>query len=247
MKRFRILLTLTALALPFLATANASAQVAITLTGGINRGSWTTDIYRFADQDFKPVTRLSTGLAVTIPLPGIFAIEFGGAYSQKGGRLEVPESAAGGTFEEEGGGRDEPLYLSSTLEANYFELTVLGRMNLTLVDNRVSAFVVGGPAWAWEISCQRSFTWAGYDDWPPGDTVVTCPDGSNGTEYLSRDFGLVHGGGLEVGVTADVGFTLGLFHTLGKRNLLVSKPSHYTDYLKLRTLTFRGGIVYRIG
>jgi len=247
MTRSRIRMPIVVLPLILLVPANASAQVAISLTGGINRGSWRSDTHRFVNQDVKPVTRVSTGLAVTIPLPGVFAVEFGGTYSQKGGRLEVPS----GRYHPEGGrdhGRDQDSEVyASTLEANYFEFTALGRMDLAVLENTVSVFVMGGPAWAWEVSCQRSSRWPKSDYWEAGDTTVSCPDGSSGTEKLNRDFGLVHGGGLEVNMGLDLGFTFGVFHTVGKRNLLVSKPSHFTDYLKLRTLTFRGGVVYRIG
>ena len=129
-----------------------------------------------------------------------------------------------------------------TFEVDYLELTALGRVNQPLVENRVLAFVVAGPAVAWKLShCQFSYE--------PPDLVNTCPTRGHPymAEYYSLDYGAAYGGGLEVGLTEDLGVTLGVVNTVGLRNLLADKNNRYNDHLKLRTMTYRGGIVYWIG
>lgn len=238
MNRFRILPA----ALPFLllTVAPASAQVGIAVTSGINIGYWTTDLYRFAGQDFTTVTRPSAALTASIPVTETFAMSLRGSMSGKGGGLDIPAE-------------DGQPQVSVSFEPSYFEFTLLGRVNLPLVEDRLLAFAVVGPTWAWMVSCRFRTTWRDLPRPDPVEDEEDCPDGSEDqpvdVRILARDFGLSHGGGLEVGLTETLGATVGVSFMRGRRNLWVEESPRdpRRDYLRIRTVTFRGGVVYRIG
>jgi len=217
-----------------LATADASAQVAVALSAGVNRGSWDSSVHSFFHKDQRSIIRSHAGLSATIPVWGSVLIDFGAAYSQKGARVEVTGATGTG-----------PVVQTVTFEADYMELTALARVNQPLVENRVLAFVAAGPAVAWKLSlCEFRYVSAHTD---PNEIVRTCPTRGHPyePEYFGLDYGLAYGGGLEVGVTGTLGLTVGIMNSVGLRNLLADKHSH-GDHLKLRTATYRGGIVYRI-
>ena len=117
--------------------------------------------------NLQSVSRMSIGLAATIPISERVGIQLGGAYSQKGGSLEVQEDGA---------------TIASDIEFDYIELTVLARVGLPLSGDRVSAHLLVGPALAFQSSCQVAISAGlGLSDqsvlWP---AWITEPVGNRG-------------------------------------------------------------------
>ena len=96
----------------------AAGQTSLSLTGGINVASLEVDSSDPLVPNLQSVSRMSIGLAATIPISERVAIQLGGAYSQKGGSLEVQEDGA---------------TIASDIELDYIELTALARVGLPLV------------------------------------------------------------------------------------------------------------------
>ena len=213
-----------AAALLLLSQAPASAQTKIALTGGATISSLdiTTDDDFYPD--FQSVTRLSIGLAATIPMSDGFGIQLGGAYSQKGGSLEFTEGGIVG---------------ESSIETDYLEFTALGKVGLPLFGDRASAYLLAGPALAFESSCQlRASATSGTESF---EIDTDCDEGD--LDRPNYDYGLAGGGGLEIGFTDKLGISLGLLYTYGLQDL----DDNSGDSVKNRSLTLSGGFVFSIG
>lgn len=207
----------------------ASAQVAVALTGGINLTS-------FSDSELKSTSTEATwrrilGVSARVGLHRHLGIEFGGAYSEKGGRW---------------GGEEFAL----NVDMSYFEMTAMGRAILPLAKDRIHAYVAAGPALAW---APRS----AYDLRLRSLTVSKQPAGQ-GRSYTALDiWGIAGAAGLEIQLTDATGITLGVARKYGltvsagrpatKLSCPECTPSAVIwDKLKLPTTTLRGGFVYRI-
>ena len=145
----------------------AAGQTLLSLTGGINVASLEVDSSDPLVPNLQSVSRMSIGLAATIPISERVGIQLGGAYSQKGGSLEVQEDGA---------------TIASDIEFDYIELTVLARVGLPLSGDRVSAHLLVGPALAFQSSCQVAISAGlGLSDqsvlWP---AWITEPVGNRG-------------------------------------------------------------------
>ena len=116
---------------------SAHAQTTISFTGGMNLASLNLDTDDAFVPNLQSVTRLSFGIAATIPASDRFGLQLGGSYSQKGGSLSVVEQG---------------VTVSSDIEMDYVELTVLAKLPLSSGE-LVSAHLLAGPALALQSSC----------------------------------------------------------------------------------------------
>ncbi|MDE2973986.1 MAG: hypothetical protein OXU64_04555 [Gemmatimonadota bacterium] len=218
----------------FLANAHVSAQTRIALTGGFSRTS-TEEFVPSVSALGEPTARPSIGLSAIVPLPRSLSLELGGAYSERGRELAYIQPC--GT----------PLELpwkGQSVTMKHLKFKALGRVDLPLAGNRVLAFVTVGPTMAWELSCRSSPTTVSKID----QKIARDGSGSRscgGIAELDLDklgFGLAGGMGLEVGVTGRLGLTFSTVYNRGLRDL-----HRVEDYsMELRTVTVRGGLVYRI-
>ena len=235
----RLVIPATSLPLLLLAGTGLSAQTRIALTGGV---SLTSTEERFAGDNrslfFSSVgegsaRQPSVGVSAIVPLPWSLSLEVGGAYSEWGRELAF-------------GWCGTPPQGGASVSMEYLEFKTLGRVNLPLAGNGVLAFVTAGPMVAWELSCRSTPT---ISQRLLDGSISRSPDGSGSRpcegvvlELDELDFGLAGGVGLEVGVTGRLGFTVGTFYSRGMRDL-----DQVEDYFtELRTVTVRGGLVYRI-
>ncbi|MCE2397866.1 MAG: hypothetical protein J4F34_02305 [Gemmatimonadetes bacterium] len=124
----------------------------------------------------------------------------------------------------------------------YLEFKALGRVNLPVAGNRVLAFVTVGPTVAWELSCRSISTTIDGQLTRHGSGSTSC-GGVDELELAELAFGLAWGVGLEAGMTGRLGLTVSTVYNRAVRDL-----HHFEDYsVELRTVTVRGGLVYRIG
>ena len=203
----------------------AAGQTLLSLMGGINVASLEVDSSDPLVPNLQSVSRMSIGLAATIPTSERVGIQLGGAYSQKGGSLEVQEDGA---------------TIASDIEFDYIELTVLARVGLPLSGDRVSAHLLVGPALAFQSSCQVAISAR------LGTVRITNTGSCSELELESKyyDAGLAGGGGIGIGLTDKVKVTLGLLYTYGLFNI---DDTGGADTLKTRALTLRAGLDFPIG
>ena len=219
----------------FLASAHVSAQTRIALTGGFSLTS-TEEFVPGVSAVGEPAARPSIGLSAIVPLPGSLSLELGGAYFERGRELVYYEPC--------GTPLDLP-WKGRSVSMKHLRFKALGRVDLPLAGNRVLAFATVGPTMAWELSCRSSPTTVSKTS----DRITRDGSGSGscgGIAELDLDklgFGLAGGVGLEVGVTGRLGLTVSTVYNRGMRDL-----HRVEDYsMELRTVTVRGGLVYRIG
>lgn len=201
MKRFSTLLGSTLLTAVFLTLGATSvrAQATLSLTGGVNRTSLSTDSDGALAPDFESLTRMSVGLAATIPVSDRFGVQLGGRYAQKGGRLDVVGMLAmmddmfGGVEQMPPGAR-----IDADFEMDYVELSVLARVGFPLSGDRLSGHLLAGPALGLQSSCQGVVHISGMDE-PAMSAGVDCDEA--GLDWRKIDFGLAGGAGVNIGLT----------------------------------------------
>lgn len=214
----------------FLASAHVSAQTRIALTGGVSLTSAEERLEFGVSSMGESVPRPSIGLSAIVPLPSSLSLELGGAYSERGRELVYGWCGTSGRNGE-----------SASME--YLEFKALGRVNLPLAGNRVLAFVTVGPTMAWEFSCRSTPTTIHFGQRTRQVSGSRSCGGIAELDLDKLDFGLAGGVGLEAVMTGRLGFTVSTVYNLGMRDL-----HRVEDYsMELRTVTVRGGLVYRIG
>lgn len=220
----------TAASILLLATAPpASAQVEVALTGGAN-------VTSFSDSELKSASAEATwrgilGVSARVRLHRHCGIEFGGAYSEKGGRWGAEEFAL-------------------RVDMSYLEMTAMGRAILPLANDRIRAYLAAGPALAW----------APRNAWNlrVGDVETSGRPAQPGRSWRSLDnWGIAGAAGLEIQLSEATGITLGVARKYGL-SVSPGRPATMSscpecspsaiifDKLKLPTTTLRGGFVYRI-
>lgn len=205
-------------ALSLLLTTPASAQTRLSVMGGLNTASVNLDTEAHPNPTIQPVTRVSGGLAATFPVTEGFGIQLGGMYSQKGGGLDMEDGA------------------TSSIEFDYVEFTLLGRVGFPLSGERLTAHLVAGPALAWQLSCGLAAMGEG------ASANTDCAD--HGLIAKDYDIGLAGGGGIGIGLTDRLQVTLGALYTYGLSNI---DDSDSSDTLNNRALTFRTGFEFPLG
>ena len=242
MKRFSRLLLSTLLTAGFL-TLDATpvrAQATLSLTGGVNRTSLSTDADG-ASSVFESLTRMSIGLAATLPVSERFGLQLGGRYAQKGGRLDV--LGVLGMMGDMFGGFDEMppgASFDADYEMDYVELSALARVGFPLSGDRVSGHLLAGPALGLQSSCAGVVRLSGLEE-PPVNVSSDCDEA--GLDFRTIDFGLAGGAGIDIGLTDSVDVHLGLLYTLGLSNVF----EDFGGSAKHRALTIRTGLVLPIG
>lgn len=242
MKRFPTLLLpalLTAVFLTLEATP-VRAQTTLSLTGGVNRTSLATDADG-ASSVFESLTRMSIGLAATLPVSDRFGLQLGGRYVQKGGRLDVL-GVLGMMGDMFGGLEEMPpgATFDADYEMDYVEFSALARVGFPLSGERVSGHLLAGPALGLRSSCEGVVSISGLDE-PPVNVSSDCEEG--GLNFQRIDFGLAGGAGIDIGLTDSIDASLGLLYTLGLSNVSWDAGGS----LKHRALTIRAGLVLPIG
>ena len=244
MKRFPTLLFPTLLTAVFL-TLGATpvrAQATLSLLGGVNRTSLSTDADGASRAPvFESLTRMSIGLAATLPVSDRFGLQLGGRYAQKGGRLDVL-GVLGMMGDMFGGFEDMPPGASfdADYEMNFVELSALARIGFPLSDNRVSGHLLAGPALGLRSSCEAVVRLSGLDE-PPVNVSSDCDEG--GLDLGTIDVGLAGGAGIDIAVTDSIDAQLGLLYTLGLSNVF----EDFGGSAKHRALTIRAGLGLPIG
>ena len=242
MKRFPTLPLATLLTAVCLTRgAPVHAQTTLSLTGGLNITSLDTDNDGTRAPGFESLTRMSIGVAATLPVSDRFGLQLGGRYAQKGGRLDVLRlmEMIGDMF---GGFEEMPpgASLDIDYEMDYVELSVLARVGFPLSGDRVSGHLLAGPALGLRSSCEGVVSISGPDR-PALDQGAGCDEA--GLDFRKIDVGLAGGAGIDIGLTDAVDAHLGLLYTLGL--------SHISDDLggsvKHRALTIRAGLAFPIG
>ena len=216
MKWFRFLFLAVAVALP--PPAPASAQTAIAFMGGANRSWWAYEDVVVDGPDVTPVARMSVGVTASIPLRKWFAVQFGSAYSRKGG-LEI--SAWGGWRHRR--------------ELDYLEMTLLGRLGYPLTDLPFDGYLLAGLFAAPQVSCRVWSEWRrDMTDEDPWQDCVSTGDGR-------WDGGWVAGTGLDVRLN-ELNERLGVTVSFLFNRSFESLSQVPAD--RMRTLTLRGGLIY---
>ncbi len=241
MKRFPTLLlhTLLTAVLLSLEVTHVRAQTTLSLTGGVNRTSLNVGADGAFSPDFESLTRMSVGLAATIPVSDRFGLQLGGRYAQKGGRLDVIGVLMGGMM---GGLEDIPpgTSFNADIKMDYVELTVLARVGFPLSGERVSGHLLAGPALGVRSSCEFGVSVSGPD-------VSAIDVGSDCEEmefdFRPLDFGLAGGAGIDIGLTDSIDAHLGLLYTLGFADI----SEDVDDTTKHRALTIQAGLAIPIG
>ncbi len=204
------------------AGAPASAQIHLSMMGGANLASTELSSDEVAVPTSETVTRISVGVAATFPVAGHFGIQLGGGYSQRGSNSQFTDGDATG---------------ESLIEADYAELTALGRLAIPLYGDRIGIHLLAGPAFAYETSCDATLSTTVEDR--AVSNSAACGDA---LDRPSFDFGLVGGGGLEIGLTRDLGLDFGALYNYGLTDL----DNADTATVRHRVLTLRAGLSYSI-
>lgn len=219
MKTFRYLI-LPALFL--FAGSPASAQVSVAMLGGANLASTALADNEAAPPAPETVTRLSLGVAADFPLTRHFGIQLGGGYSQRGFNTAFTEGNVAG---------------ESLIEVDYAEVTVLGKLHIPLYGDRLSVHLLAGPAVGYETSCDA--TVSAVVEGTSVSTTLACGDNFDRSDY---DFGVVGGGGLEIGLARALRLNFGALYNYG----LADVDTADATSVKHRVLTLRTGLSYSI-
>lgn len=116
-------------------------------------------------------------------------------------------------------------------------MTALGRLDIPLYGDRLGIHLLAGPAFAYETSCDATISTMVEDR--AVSNSAACGDDFDRPAY---DFGLAGGGGLEIGLTRDLGLDLGALYNYGLTDL--DNADNAT--VKHRVLTLRAGLSYSI-
>ena len=200
----------------------ASAQINLSMMGGANLASTALSSDDVAVPTAETVTRVSLGVAATFPVADHFGIQLGGGYSQRGSNSRFTDGDATG---------------ESLIEVDYAELTALGRLAIPLYGDRIGIHLLAGPAFAYETSCDATLSTTVEDR--AVSNSAACGDDLDRPAY---DFGLVGGGGLEIGLTRDLGLDFGALYNYGLTDL----DNTDAATVQHRVLTLRAGLSYAI-
>jgi hypothetical protein len=214
MRRFSILVL--AIAVFPTPPAPASAQQMIAVWSGVN-ATWREDgSFPHKPQDLNPLRRISVGATATFPTGSWFAVQLGAGYSRRGSVVvHTPDS------------------LETTWEADYLDLTMLGRLGYALVGNRLDLHLLAGPFLAFPVSsCLRTVV--------EGKPYESCG-------FLPPiDLGMAVGGGMDLRLTGRFDVTMGLLYNYRLLYCDGFQIGHIGTGQSLRALALRVGLAYNI-
>lgn len=220
--------------------ASVRAQTTLSLTGGVNITSLDTDNDGTRAPGFESLTRMSIGVAATLPVSDRFGLQLGGRYAQKGGRLDV--LGVLGMMDDMFGGFEEMppgASFDADFEMDYVELSALARVGFPLSGDRVSGYLLAGPALGLQSSCEGVARLSGLDE--PAFNVSTDCDEAR-LDFRKIDVGLAGGAGIDIGLTDSIDARLGLLYTLGLSNV----SDDVGGSVKHRALTIQAGLAFPI-
>ena len=143
---------------------------------------------------FESRTRGYARVEGTFPVRGSFALEFGGAYSQKGATITYAHPL-----------RDRPGP-RIRYSWDYFEFSALGRFSFVPAEKGLELHLVAGPALAVPVSCRK--------------TDLRSPDPRDcSTGSIPGDFRVMLGGGLDLPVADRLGLTAAFRYGHGLGNV----------------------------
>ena len=208
----RTLLAVSALLVP----ASLAAQTSLSVGGGLTLSEVQVSTAGF---DITPDRRIgfTAGVGYTRPLTGSVALQIGGAYVQKGYKLNVDffgETA------------------SATAKLDYLELTALAKPTFPLGafmgEGSSSFHLLAGPAVGISVSCSLE---------EEGETE-DCAD-----DLTAFDLGLLAGAGIQLGrFRLDATYTLGILDVAAD-----SGDDDGTESLKNRSIAVQAGFVIPLG
>ena len=241
MKRYSTLLLVPILLTAVLLMPRASlhAQTTLSLTGGVSLASMNTDFDDALAPDLESLTRMSVGLAATIPVTDRFGVQLGGRYVQKGGRLDLLGMAMRmfGRLE----GMEQVTSFETDFRMDYVEFSALARVRFPLSGDRMSGHLLAGPALGLQSSCEVGVR-IREPGFPEADVNMDCEE--FGPIFKGKlDLGLAGGAGIDIGLTDSIDAHLGLLYTLGLSNVVDDDD----ETMKHRALTIRAGLVLPIG
>lgn len=212
-------------------TANAFGQTRIALTGGLDYATW----HQSWPAD-ESTNGFSAGVSAIHSLFGAVEFELHSVYSQRGHFSSFER------WGEHWQTSDGPVRGEKQVSEKHLGLVALGRVNLPVGAHGLRAYLAAGPALSWEASCHERITVLEAPGWIyVGTQSWECDDRDR------MDFGLAGGLGLEFRVAGNMGVTFGTLYTYGLRNLVKDSYRQWMgDTTKLRAVTIRTGLVYRI-
>lgn len=204
--------------------APASAQLGI--KGGVNLTNFVGD-----DADkYESTPGLNLGASLSLASLGPVQLLGEVYYRQKGAEYDLTDPSSlgnpggqGGTFE---------------IGLDYVEIPLLVRLDLRGPGSRVLPYLVGGPAFGWQLDCGVSAS--GTD----GTTQPDCDDLTEnfGNTIRNYEAGLVLGGGLAFNVARLGAVSLDARYTRG-----LSKIGEGGDALNIRNQAFTLMLGYAFG
>ena len=216
------------------------AQATLSLTGGVNLAT-----LHDSDETLSPglesLTRMSIGLAATLPVSDRFGVQIGGRYAQKGGRLNVLRVIATMDYTPSEIGEIPPgSSFDADYEMDYVELSALARVGFPLSGDRVSGHLLAGPALGLQSSCAGVVSVSGPDVLAV-NLSRDCDEPDN--DFQKIDVGLAGGAGIDIGLTDSIDAHLGLLYILGFSNVFEDVGGS----VKHRVLTIQTGLAIPIG
>ena len=207
----------------------AWAQTTLSLTGGLNRTTMTADPPDGAVWRSESLTRMSVGLAATLPASEHLGLQLGVAYSQKGGRLR---------------GLDGDAFVTTEIALDYFEFSLLAVPTFALSSwDRSAARFFLGPTLASRIDCDfHASARLGKEQVAASGG---CDAGGRDEVEAAMDLGVVVGGGIAFGVAERADVSVDLLYTLGL--IPVGGADSYWGGPRQRVLTLRTGVALPVG
>lgn len=207
---------------PFLPVSAAAGQTTFTLHGGLSR----LMLAEILDQSTllvtrRPIVGVQAGFGASFQLTPpeaiyTFGVRVSGTYAQRGAAHTVRD-------------RRTLVRMHNVLVSVQYD------MRFPFLWGRLTTNLTAGPTVGRMLSCNLEIEDVEdevYDNSP-------CPEG----EFRKLDYGLTLGGGLEWGVTDQMGITAGLQYHWGAIDIGKSADTRILN----RTLALQGGLVYHIG
>lgn len=167
-------------------------------------------------------TGVAAGASATLRLSQSLGLRLEGSYVQRGATWS-----------------DGKLGDLSAL-VDYAQLSALGRISMPIAGSRISLHLLAGPAVAREMSCEVKVEFAIQ----PITLAGKCTDEETYNPTHAIDFGVVGGGGMQVGVAGRTALSLDFLYTYGLRSIYAGELDRTAHN---RAMTVQGGLVFRIG
>lgn len=202
-----------------LVSTPATGQITVGLRAGASTSELAVTGIHIDDQD--PHEGYAMGASVGVPLSSRLGIEIAATYIQRGSTATLLQV----------GDVDHRI--------QYLRLAALGKATAPLA-GPFSLHVVGGPAVALEISCERETRFA----LQPIILSMKCNDPESNIKTKPIDLGLVGGGGFQFAPSDRIRLSMELLYTHGIRSILEST----LDYTAAnRSLEVHAGLDVPIG